>query len=174
MTATSTLIISLSIGIPIALLAIAIAYRTRADIKAANAWQAAELEQDSEGDAAVDTLLVDLQTTVEEMRQQLTRQRDALTGLLSEQATQAAAIEAPAAIAAPSLEAVGEAAPAQPVPTSIAPVVSKADIHSKVLELSAEGLSDRAIARRLRVGVEEVRMIIGQPAAAQTTRKRAS
>jgi hypothetical protein len=91
-----------------------------------------------------DPALIELQRTVGELQDQLAGQRDALTALLSER-EQAAPVTRryPAAAAYPAASAREDLAP---------------DMHTTVADLLAEGLSERTIARRLHIGLEEVRL----------------
>ena len=63
-----------------------------------------------------------------------------------------------------------EVPPLTPAPPS--PSTEPKDTRTTVLEMLGDGLTDRQVARRLRIGVEEVRLIAGLPT--KTTRKRAS
>lgn len=136
---------------------------------------------------STDALLIDLRDAVEHMQGQLARQRESLAGLLSEDARSTrspmAAASAPLASAMqpamprpvePDLGTF-EASPAYdrrpaagsfvanprvapPAPTTPAAPRGAVSLTSAVAALVAEGLSDRAIARQLHIGLEEVRM----------------
>ena len=109
------------------------------------------LARESEGE-----LLIELQRSVEDIRGQLTRQRTTLTGLLSD----AARYSSPApALASPPAPASTAAIAAPPIaPAAAGPSPPAGELRAAVGQLVAEGLSDRAIARRLRIGLEEVRL----------------
>ena len=123
--------------------------------------ETAEMAVEALATESMDELLLELQHAIEEVKGQLARQRATLTGLL----TEAGAYGQPApgmpqrgaALASP-----GGRPPARPpapphIDTGVAPPAA-ADLRAAVDQLVAEGLSDRSIARRLRIGVEEVRL----------------
>ena len=100
-----------------------------------------------------DELVLELQRSVDEIKGQLLRQRGALTGFLSdvaEQAPQVGALQAPTASPPPAPVLANGPAAAVAYAGDVLPV--------SVQRLVAEGLSDRAIARHLRIGLEEVRL----------------
>lgn len=108
---------------------------------------------------SMDELLLELQRSVEELKIQLTRQRATLAGLLSDDAgyppvTQL--LDATDAGVESSSPGTPAAAMAEIDPRAVAS--SDVDLRSAVDRLVAEGLSDRAVARRLRIGLEEVRL----------------
>ena len=106
---------------------------------------------------SMDGLLLELQRSVEELKGQLAGQRATLAGLLSDASTYAPPVAAFESRSPPG----GDLAAAAPdVPEVVARAVepSTGDPRSAVQRLVAEGLSDRAIARRLRIGLEEVRL----------------
>lgn len=222
MIVSDSILFGLSIGIPVALLALAIAYRTLSDSRQASRAAAeakAAAAQQAEAEGKVDELLNELQTAVEDMRAQLTSQRETLEALKSDAGQPAIEAIATPAIAADDLDAIAsriadtetpqtesataeiemasiepamsddavsaalepvaitaeptaraEVPPLTPAPPS--PSAEPKDTRTQVLAMLAEGLTDRQVARRLRIGVEEVRLIAGLPTKA--TRKRAS
>jgi len=137
---------------------------------------------------STDALLIDLRDAVEHMQSQLSRQRESLAGLLSETrsstptfATSMAAASmagampstpAPAAAPAPRVAPVAAQIDVAPLAEprmaagsyvanarmADAPITPTGSLTSAVAELVSEGLSDRAIARQLHIGLEEVRM----------------
>lgn len=131
------------IGVPVLLLALGLLL---------NAYLLARRQRVNPADRAldalatesVDELVIELARSVEEIKGQLQHQREALGGLLSE--TARAATGAPAPVAASAVAAT-----------------PGGDLRLAVDQLVAEGLSDRSIARRLRIGLEEVRMARGRP-----------
>lgn len=139
------------IGVPVLLLALGLllnayllARRQRVD-PADRALEALATE-------SVDELVIELARSVEDIKGQLEHQREALGSLLSETARAAAGTPAP--VAAPVA-----------VPVAVPDMASTpgGDLRHAVDQLVAEGLSDRSIARRLRIGLEEVRMARGRP-----------
>lgn len=86
--------------------------------------------------------LLELRQTVADLQQQLAGQRLAVAGLLSERDRAPEPVRAPAPIA---VEAPEE--------------LAATDLGGAVRRLAAEGLSERSIARRLHVGLEEVRLV---------------
>ena len=102
---------------------------------------------------------------IDEVDEQLARQREALQSLLSE-ARQSLESMAPAEGASPFITPTTPQArtPAartrEPLPApGRAPGGPEGDVRGTIRRLAAEGLSERSIARRLRVGLEEVRMV---------------
>ena len=136
----------------------------------------------------VEDLLAELHQEIHELRTQLAGQRSTLEHLLSEGTRQAraAAVPQPASrpVASPVAtvpRAARETEPAPALATDARPVVlggraramqfaaaeapqlfatapAAGGLRAAVSQLAAEGLSDRAIARRLHVGLEEVRV----------------
>lgn len=86
--------------------------------------------------------LLELRQTVTDLQQQLAGQRLTVAGLLSERERAAEPVHTPAA---PVFEA----------PEALAAT----DLGGAVRRLTSEGLSERSIARRLHVGLEEVRLV---------------
>lgn len=89
--------------------------------------------------------LIELRQTVADLQQQLAGQRLAVAGLLSERERAAEPVRTPAA---PVFEA-----PEAPE------ALAATDLGGAVRRLASEGLSERSIARRLHVGLEEVRLV---------------
>ena len=136
---------------------------------------------------STDALLIDLRDAVEHMQGQLARQRESLADLLSEDArptrgplvaasamtpAMAPAMQpvipmpslrpaAPEPVQAPMMAAEPRPAAGSFVPNSrMAPAMpsTAGSLTGAVADLVADGLSDRAIARQLGIGLEEVRM----------------
>ena len=136
----------------------------------------------------VEDLLAELHQEIDELRTQLAGQRSTLEHLLSEGTRQARAAVAPPPAARPTASPVttvpraaretepapalatsarqmvvgGRARVSQPAaieaPQAFVPAPAAGGLRAAVSQLAAEGLSDRAIARRLHVGLEEVRV----------------
>ncbi len=154
MSESTALLLAVTVGLPCALLALAVVHHARVIGRMPAADEGWDPDEADEAPTAFslpampaasepDPAMADLLRTVTELQTQLSRQRDALTGLLSE---------------ARHVAAPGVAAPERSA-SPAAPGLDTADLGAAVRNLSAEGLSDRAIARRLRVGLEEVRLL---------------
>lgn len=155
------LLLGLTVGLPCTLLALAIAYHARAagrmptadegwDPDAEDAYGAApvfsvpmpEPQPAADSPAEPDPVLLQLQEMVADLQQQLSGQRSAIVGLLSER------------------ERAAEAARSAARPTALHTAGTPGgDLRGNVRQLLAEGLSERSIARRLRIGLEEVRLV---------------
>ena len=153
----SSLLLALLFGLPILALALAVAYHARLlllDRRGRLARLAPEQEAPEFGPPV--EVVLDLRRSIDELQDQLARQGDTLSSLLSESAQRLARRE---------LEQPPPAVPAQPLrttpPTPAAPdpALAGGDLPHAVQRLTAEGLSDRAIARRLRIGLEAVRLL---------------
>lgn len=151
------LVLALLFGTPVLALALAVAYHAQLYLvqRPGNpaAAQPGEGSPDQLGPQA--EYVLDLRRSIDELQDQLARQGHTLTGLLSETAQRDARrdlAEAPIA-----------AAPQRPPAPAPRPVLETAppgrELPGAVRQLAAEGLSDRAIARRLRIGLEEVRLL---------------
>lgn len=159
MSESTALLLAVTVGLPCALLALAVVHHARVIGRMPEAYEGWDPEESDELPEAFslppmtptaltpDPVMADLQRTVSELQGQLARQREALTGLLSDQQRAATRVAAPApTVARPAIE-------------NEAQEPEVADLGSAVRDLSAEGLSERAIARRLHVGLEEVRLL---------------
>ncbi len=159
MSESTALLLAVTVGLPCALLALAVIHHARVIGRMPTADEGwAEYDEEKELPVAFslpaatptaltpDPAMADLQRTVSELQGQLARQREALTSMLSDQ-QRAAATRAAAPVAAPRATAELETA------------AGVADLGAAIRDLTAEGLSERAIARRLGVGLEEVRLL---------------
>lgn len=192
------LLLSISIGGPLLLLAFGVLYYAYVLGRQQTAEYDDQLGAHVEALAteSTDALLIDLRDAVEHMQGQLSRQRESLAGLLSEDArpmrpamaTTAAPISAATSMPqrestmpSPMQSAQSARAPMQPRflapteperpaagsfvystrPAQAAPSGTQSagtSLAHAVAGLLDEGLSDRAIARQLHIGLEEVRM----------------
>ncbi len=154
---STPLLLSLSIGLPVLLLAIGVFYHARviAQQPAVDALSAhvAELATSDH----TDELLAELQHSMHAIRQQLAQQRESLSGMLSDEAAPRARTGAPADRARRASAAASPRA-AAPTANPLLGIDPTVELRSAVARLVAEGLSDRAIARQLHIGLEEVRM----------------
>ena len=160
MSESTALLLAVTVGLPCALLALAVIHHARVIGRmpaADEGWDPDEADElptfslpPMTMPAAPDPAMVDLQRAMSELQGQLARQRETLTALLSDQ-QRAAAVRTAAPVPA--------RAPAAPLHLNAEPPVETADLGIAVRNLSAEGLSERAIARRLHVGLEEVRLL---------------
>ena len=168
-------ILSVTIGLPLLLLACGVLYHAYVLGRQPAVVDELEAHVEAMATQSTDALLVDLQEAVERMQRQLARQRESLAGLLSDEArmpramTPAMATVSMSAAPAPTLEPDLPMASGAPIEAPrLAPIVERApgqpiegqrgSLASSVSRLVAEGLSDRAIARQLHIGLEEVRM----------------
>ena len=161
MSESTALLLAVTVGLPMALLALAVIHHARVIGRmpaADEGWDPEESDELPEVFSlpamtptalTPDPMIADLQRTVTELQGQLARQRDTLTGLLSDQQRAARATATATALATAMTRDASNESPALEV----------ADLGSAVRDLSAEGLSERAIARRLHVGLEEVRLL---------------
>jgi len=177
----AVLLLSVAIGVPLLLLALGVLYHAWV----LGRQQSADYDElgahvEALATESTDALLIDLRDAVEHMQGQLARQRESLAGLLSEdaRAPRTAMAAAPAPMMAPAPPAMPRlqdpdtgtmhAAFPDPRPAAgsfvtnprLAPAPPRGggSLTSAVADLVAEGLSDRAIARQLHIGLEEVRM----------------
>ena len=141
------LTLTLLVGLPLMLLAIGVL---------AHAYLLARRPRLDPTDLALEALVTDssedliaeLRNSVQDIKSQLARQRGTLERLLANPTgEQLSAPPPPAATPLPATAA--RYAPGAGAAT---------DLRHVVADLVAEGLSDRAIARRLHIGVEEVRV----------------
>lgn len=159
----SLLVISLAIGVPLMLLAIGVLYHAwvLGQQPASEAAAEDELEAHVEAlaTASSEELLASMQRMMQQMQGQLTSQRASLERLLSEPARSPATAASPpglrpagtsAAVAAGEFAAHATGVPGVPG--------APGDLRMQVRQLATEGLSDRAIARQLGIGLEEVRI----------------
>jgi hypothetical protein len=163
----SVLLLTIAIGVPLMLLALGVLYH-------AYLLSRQPLDLDDQLDQLVadpNDVMQGLQRSMQEIRGELTRQRVSLRQMLSERdatgarpAFATATPEALAAIPAMPIEPLDPASIIALAPTLLPaepalPIDHTAgELRHAVRELLAEGLSDRAIARRLRIGLEEVRL----------------
>lgn len=95
---------------------------------------------------SADALAERLGQAMAQMQEQLTQQRSSLETLLSEPS------RAPVMVGVPLGRAAGEYIHAESAPS----------LPEQIASLIDEGLSDRAIARELRIGLEEVKIVRGR------------
>lgn len=185
---STALLLSITIGLPIVLLALGVFYHARVLARPA---LVDPLELHVEQMVTTDhteELLAELQSSMQAVRQQLSQQRQSLSGMLSDadhaprggipamqsRSGMAAAQPRSGMAGAQPRSGMAEAQPrtraiasmdiaqgASPLTARIAEAQNAdpaAELRSSVGRLVSEGLSDRAIARQLRIGLEEVRM----------------
>ncbi|MEX2229402.1 MAG: hypothetical protein WEB13_07160 [Dehalococcoidia bacterium] len=154
-------LLSITIGLPIIMLALGVFYHgyviaRQSFIDPLDAHVAGL----ATGQAGI--MVGELQGAMDQIRDQLTQQREALSTMLSDadraqgarRATASAGLDFAARAASPRVSGAPRAAAARVEPRTD----PAADLYGSVARLAAEGLSDRAIARQLHVGLEEVRM----------------
>ncbi len=145
------LLLSLAVGVPLMLLALGVLYHGYL-LSRQPQRDPLDVHVEALATESAEDLLISLQDAVDQLQQQMTHQRDSLAGLLSDQrAALALATAVPADDDRPM--AAGEHIGAAEVATA-----ASGDLRGQVLALTEQGLSDRAIARQLHVGLEEVRI----------------
>lgn len=170
---TTPLLIALLAGPPLALLALAIAYAAQVMAHRPALTTHAPSSAES-GPPARDVKLIEhLQHSVIDLQRQLGAQRDALTELLSERREEHVS---PARHTQPIAEPVTadtRASQRRRTPTrsgvpraSVASAATLTDNvgdpgsrEQRVRQLLAEGMPERAVARELRIGIEEVQLL---------------
>lgn len=148
----SVVLLSIGIGSPILLLALGVLYH---GYVLASQPAAPDRLMEDVASAAVEpaeALVSELQDAMHEIRGQLGSQRDALSNLLS------AAPQGQPMAQAPASGAPLPAGPSPEMMDGVTPGAPTEGLTGLVRRLVAEGLSDRAIARRMRIGLEEVRI----------------
>lgn len=162
----STLLIGLAVGIPLLILGVGLLLNAYLLIARARGSTLTIDSLDALATESMDKLLIELQRSVGEIRGQLASQRATLAALLSDSGAYAngAGAQAPlpaalqgAAIASPPVVPASTQPLLEGVEAAVVAAASQ-ELHSVVARLVAEGLSDRAIARRLSIGMEEVRL----------------
>jgi hypothetical protein len=158
----SVLLVSIAIGVPLMLLALGVLYHAYLLSR-----QPIDLDEHVEQMATdPDEVMRGLQRSMNDIRGELSRQRASLRQMLSDAqpaaATPASAHAAPAmprpVAPMPPPPPMPEPPPA-PDPVATLPIDrTTGELRAVVRDLAAEGLSDRSIARRLRIGLEEVRL----------------
>jgi|GEM_PF-2304850 len=152
------LLITLAVGVPLMLLALGVLYH--AYLYSRQPIDALEEHVDSLATESAEDLLFALQEAVDEMQAQLAYQRETLAGMLSERPQPAFATVAPLSLemdddrptAAGEFVARTQGAGQAPTSTSVA------GVRAQIAQLAETGMSDRAIARELHIGLEEVRI----------------
>lgn len=162
----STLLIGLAVGIPLLILGVGLLLNAYLLIARSRGSTLTIDSLDALATESMDKLLIELQRSVGEIRGQLASQRATLAALLSDSGAYAngAGAQAPlpaavqgAAIASPPVIPAATQPLIEGVEAAVVAAASQ-ELHSVVARLVAEGLSDRAIARRLSIGMEEVRL----------------
>lgn len=152
----SVVLLSIGVGAPVLLLALGVLYH---GYVLANQPAAPDRLTEHVASAAVEPaeeLVAELQDAMHEIRGQLGSQRQALSNLLSAATQSPQTARAP--VLAPASGAPLPAGPSADMMDDVTPGAATEDLTGLVRRLVAEGLSDRAIARRMRIGLEEVRI----------------
>ena len=146
----SVLLVSIAIGVPLMLLALGVIYhayllsRHPADLETHVEQLATEPSE----------VMLGLQRSINDIRGELTRQRTSLREMLSD----GPGCPPPARRRWPPLRRL-PSPPRRCPPAPVLPIDrTSGELRAAVQDLAAEGLSDRSIARRLRIGLEEVRL----------------
>ncbi len=150
------LLVSLAIGIPLMLLALGVLYHAyvlgQQPVPVAEDEDELDAHVQALATESSEQLLASMQQMMQQMQGQLSNQRTSLERLLSDSASPRLAPVAPSGLRAAPQSAGPPAGehPSQPAAAN--------DLRVQVRELATEGLSDRAIARQLGIGLEEVRI----------------
>ena len=144
---SDSVVLALLVGAPVLALALAVAYHAQLYLLDRRGKLAPDEHSESAG--ASPEVVLDLRRSIEELHDQLGRQRQTLHSLMSASARK----DASRAVGEPPSTATA------PAPPPIEAEPPSENVHTAVRRLAAEGLSDRAIARRLRIGLEEVRLL---------------
>lgn len=145
----AVLLVTLAVGVPLMLLALGVLYH--AYLLGRQPIDLLEGHVDALATESAEDLLVALQEAVDEMQAQLDTQRETLAGMLSERTPALVAVEADRPMAAGEYVASygADEDMTTPAPTGL---------RAQIAHLAESGLSDRAIARELHIGLEEVRI----------------
>lgn len=164
----TVLLVTLALGVPLMLLALGVLYH--AYLFSQQPADTLEEHVDSLATESAEELLFTLQEAVDEMQSQLANQREALAGMLSDRTQPAFATVAPLSFDPATYAGhAGNAAMAwdEPdLPTAAGEFVANpqdargpnSNIRGRIGRLADDGMSDRAIARELHIGLEEVRI----------------
>lgn len=164
----TVLLVTLALGVPLMLLALGVLYH--AYLFSRQPMDLLEDHVDSLATESAEELLFALQEAVDEMQAQLVSQRETLAGMLSggrpggarDGLTGERLQPAFAAVAPLSLDTFedGTIDEDDDLPAAAGEFVSRgtSGVRSRIAQLADEGLSDRAIARELHIGLEEVRI----------------
>ncbi len=152
----SSPLLALLFGLPILALALAVAYRARPLLLDRRGRLVRSTPEQGATDLGPPVQVVlDLRRSIDELQDRLARQGDALSSLFSESAQRLAQRDPGQPPPAAPRQPLRTTAPA---PAAPGPALAGGDLPHAVQGLNAEGLSDRAIARRLRIGLEAVRL----------------
>lgn len=141
-------LLSVAIGAPLMVLALGVLYHAYV-LNQQPQFDALDAHVEALATESTDALLVSLQEAVIQMQGQLAHQRASLANLLSD----AGRTTPPSGLSDRPM-AAGEFVAARVMPAT----AGRTDLRPEILHLAAEGLSDRAIARELHIGLEEVRI----------------
>lgn len=153
---SSALMISLAIAVPLLLVAAALGFNAYLMLRGPRRG-AAPGSLEALATESMDQLMLELQRSVGEIKGQLAGQRATLSGLLSD--GPGAVLASPQSQVVAPVVPLGSSPPAEPqVPPGVPARPAASELQTAIAGLVAEGLSDRAIARRLSIGMEEVRL----------------
>lgn len=144
----AVLLVSIAVGVPLMLIALGVLYH--AYLFGRQPVDALDEHVDSLATESAEELLFTLQEAVDQMQTQLAHQRDTLASMFSDRSLAGRDLRPALALDRPM--AAGEFV--QQMATPDAPM----DIRDRIANLAEDGMSDRAIARELRIGLEEVRI----------------
>jgi hypothetical protein len=158
----TVLLITLVVGVPLMLLALGVLYH--AYLFSQPPIDLLEEHVDSLATESAEELLFALQEAVDEMQAQMADQRETLAGMLSERPQPAFATVAPLSLDLddePELPTAAGEFVSRGMASDVAtlqPTRSLGGVRAQIAQLAEGGMSDRAIARELHIGLEEVRI----------------
>lgn len=144
----TVLLLSLAIGVPLMLLALGVLYHGYL-LSQQSRRDPLDVRVEALATESSDELIASLQDAVLQLQGQMSRQRESLASLLSDQRNAFALVGAGDDRPMAAGEQV-ESLESRHAPDS--------SLRARVLALTEDGLSDRAIARELHIGLEEVRI----------------
>ena len=155
----TVLLITLAVGVPLMLLALGVLYH--AYLFSQQPIDMLEEHVDSLATESAEELLFALQEAVDAMQAQMADQRETLASMLSERPQPAFATVAPLSLDDDDPDrpsAAGEFVPRPHVASDVSTLQPARSVRGQIAQLAEEGISDRAIARELHIGLEEVRI----------------
>ena len=145
------LLITLTLGVPLMLIALGVLYH--AYLFGRQPIDLLEGHVDALATESSEDLLMALQEAVDEMQAQLMDQRETLAGMLSERTPVFATVDVGAELGDRPM-AAGEFVPQ----SAMLEAPAATGLRAQIAGLAEAGMSDRAIARELHIGLEEVRI----------------
>lgn len=153
----TVLLVTLTLGIPLMLLALGVLYH--AYLFGRQPIDLLEGHVDALATESSEDLLMALQEAVDDMQEQLALQRETLAGMLSDRTPALSPVLAAADLGIPGAVMERPLAAGEFVEQGHAEDAPAATgLRAQIAGLAEAGMSDRAIARELHIGLEEVRI----------------